>query len=259
MLLDLFKPSRTKSPQPLARRIADRIAAAPVEPLPGPYIYVEDLLPAALYGEVLKHFALTAPLFREKIHPTGERYFGSYAERMEITLGALRGRSPLALFWEEIFRALKSEAVFAALLDKFRSGFEARFGKAAATPALRGRLARTMLLCHHRPGFHVGPHTDAPRKVLSCVINCAERAGLEHLGTVMYVPKRKGLTSDGREHLDPALFERLRTLPFKPNSALIFLRDDALFHGVEPVTAAALQGSNRPNIQYNLWDEAARL
>jgi hypothetical protein len=91
------------------------------------------------------------------------------------------------------------------------------------------------------------------------VINCAERAGLEHLGTVMYVPKRKGLTSDGREHLDPALFERLRTLPFKPNSALIFLRDDALFHGVEPVTAAALQGSNRPNIQYNLWDEAARL
>lgn len=256
MLLDLFKTSRAKLVQPLARRIADKIAAAPVEPVPAPYIFVENLLTEALYAEVMRHFALTAPLFKEKAHPTGARYFGSYAERMEITLDDLRQRSPLAAFWDqEVFRALKSAAVFGALLEKFRPGFAARFGP--ATPALRGRLARTMLLCHHRPGFHVGPHTDAPRKVLSCVINCAERAGLEHLGTVMYVPKRKGLTSDGREHLDPALFDCVRRLPFQPNSALIFLRDDALFHGVETVTAAALHGSNRPNIQYNLWDEAA--
>lgn len=259
MLLDLFKPLRTPSPKRLAERLAALIAAAPIEPVPGPHIFIENVFPDDLYVDILRQFDLVAPFLKEKVHPTGERYFGSYPERMEITLGDLRGLSPMAAFWEEIFRALKSQAVFTALLEKFRPGFEARFGKAAATPALRGRIARTMLLTHHRPGFHVGPHTDAPRKVLSCVINCAERAGLEHLGTVLYLPKQKGLTSDGREHLDPALFDRVRVLPFRPNSALIFLRNDALFHGVELVTAETLQGSNRPNIQYNLWDEAAPL
>lgn len=256
MLLDLSKRSRTSSPKRLAERLAALVAAAPIEPVPGPYIFVENLFPDDLYAEILRHFPLTAPFFKEKVHPTGERYFGSYPERMEIALGDLRGLSPVAAFWEEIFRALKSEAFFTALLEKFRPGFEARFGKAAATPALRDRIARTMLLCHHRPGYHVGPHTDAPRKVLSCVINCAERSGLEHLGTVMYLPKQKGLTSDGTEHLNPALFDRVRVVPFNANSALIFLRDDALFHGVELVTAETLQGSNRPNIQYNLWDNS---
>jgi len=256
MLLDFFKPARAPAPKRLAGQLAALIAAARIEPVPAPYIFIENLFPDDLYAEILRQFERTAPFFKEKVHQTGERYFGSYPERMEITLGDLRGRSPVAAFWEEIFRALKSEAVFAALLEKFRPGFEARFGKAAATLALRGRIARTLLLTHHRPGFHVGPHTDAPRKVLTCVINCAERAGLEHLGTVMYLPKQRGFTSDGREHLDPARFDRVRVVPFKPNSALIFLRHDALFHGVEPVTAETLQGSNRPNIQYNLWDDA---
>ena len=257
MLLDLFKPSRARSAQPLARRVADKIAAAPVEPVPGPYIFIENLLPEALYGEVLRHFELTAPLFREKVHPTGERYFGSYGERMEVGLHDLRRqRSPLAALWEEIFRALKSEAVFTAILEKFRPGFEARFGKPAANPALRDRLARTMLMCHHRPGFHVGPHTDTPRKVLSFLINCAERDGLEHLGTAMYLPKQAGLTNDGTNHYDPALFERIGVVPYRPNSALIFFCEDALFHGVELVTKETLQGSNRPNIQFNLWDNS---
>lgn len=258
ILLDLFKPSRAQSPKRLADRLAALVGAAPIEPVPGPYIFIEDFFPDPLYAEILRHFELTAPLFKEKVHQTGERYFGSYPERMEIALHDLRGVSPLAAFWEEIFRDLKSETVFTSLLEKFRPGFEARFGTAAATPALRERIARTMLLSHHRPGFHVGPHTDAPRKVLSCVINCAERAGLEHLGTAMYLPKRKGLTSDGSEHLNPTLFDRIRIVPYQPNSALIFFCDDALFHGVEPVTAATLQGSNRPNIQFNLWDNSKR-
>jgi hypothetical protein len=257
MLLDLFKPSRARSPHSLARRIADKIAAAPVEAVPGPYVFIENLLPDALYGEVQKHFALTAPLFKEKVHPTGARYFGSYAERMEIGLHDLhRLRSPLAAFWEEIFRALKSPTVFTAILEKFRPGFEARFGQEAATPALRDRIARTLLICHHRPGYHVGPHTDTPRKVLSCIVNCAERDGLEHLGTAMYLPKQQGLTNEGKDHYDPALFDRIGIVPYRPNSALIFFCEDALFHGVELVTEETLQGSNRPNIQFNLWDNS---
>jgi hypothetical protein len=258
MLLDLFKPSRAKSPQALARRIAEKIAVAPVEPVPGPYIFIERLFPDDLYTEIQQHFALTAPLFKEKVHPTGERFFGSYADRLEIGLHDLRQlRSPLAAFWDEIFRALKSAPVFTAILEKFRPGFEARFGTDAATPALRDRIQRTLLLCHHRPGYHVGPHTDTPRKVLSCIINCAERDGLEHLGTAMYLPKQKGLTNKGTDHFDPALFERIRVVPFRPNSALIFFCEDALFHGVELLTEETLQGSNRPNIQYNLWDNNA--
>jgi hypothetical protein len=85
------------------------------------------------------------------------------------------------------------------------------------------------------------------------IFNCAERPGLEHLGTAMYRPKQKGFTSDGQEHCDPALFERIHLSPYRPNSALIFFRHDALFHGVELLTAENLQGSNRPNIQFNLW------
>jgi hypothetical protein len=237
MLLDLFKPSRAPSPKRLAERLAARVAATPVEPVPAPYIFIENLFPDDFYAEILRHFELTAPFLQEKVHPTGARYFGSYAERLEATLPKLRDVPSVAAFWEQVFRALKSEALFAAILEKFRPGFEARFGKAAATPALRERLSRTLLLSHHRPGFFVGPHTDVPGKVVSCIINCAERAGLDHLGTAMYLPKQTDFTSDGTEHLDHALFKRIHVVPFKPNSALIFFRHDALFHGVEPVTA----------------------
>lgn len=256
MLLDLFKPPRAHSPKQLAERVAALIAAAPIQPVPAPHIVLENVFPAGLYGEMLQQFEVAAPLFKAKVHPTGERYFGSYPERMEIMLQDLRGRSPCAPFWEDVFRALKSQAVFTAILEKFRPGFEARFGKAGAMPALRDRLARTFLLCHHRPGFHVGPHSDARHKVVTCVFNCAERPGLEHLGTALYLPKQQGLTSDGTEHLNPALFDRIGMVPFRPNSALIFLRNDALFHGVELVTAERLQGSNRPNIQFNYWDHS---
>jgi hypothetical protein len=111
-----------------------------------------------------------------------------------------------------------------------------------------------MLVTRHRANYYLGPHTDRSEKVVTCVFNCAERTGLDHLGTAIYEPKQEGFTCDGRVHHNPELFNLTEIVPYRPNSALIFFRDDRLFHGVERLNDRALMGSQRANIQFNFWD-----
>ena len=59
----------------------------------------------------------------------------------------------------------------------------------------------------------------------------------------MYVPKEKGFTCTGIVHHNPVLFIHTHTVPFRRNSALMFFRDDRLFHGVDD-TSAGIKYSN---------------
>ncbi len=54
--------------------------------------------------------------------------------------------------------------------------------------------------------------------------------------TSIYKPKDPTLQSDGSKHYSFELFHKLATIPFLPNRALIFVRNNQSFHGVEPIT-----------------------
>ena len=51
----------------------------------------------------------------------------------------------------------------------------------------------------------------------------------------MYTPKEAGFTCQGGPHYDRENFNCAITLPFLPNSAVGFYKNNVSFHGVEPV------------------------
>lgn len=237
--------------------LVESIRGADIRLGPAPHLFVEDVFPEAYYRDVMSGLSAVSNVLRPQVH-TGDpkAFFGSYAQRLEshVPRDLIRMNVGAALFWNGLFKILSGEPVFAAFKAKFDAGFRARFGDAAERPGFREGLRPNMLLTKHLPDYYLGPHTDRFEKVITCVFNCPERAGLERLGTTLYEPKETGFTCRGSAHHDPARFHVKGKVPFAQNSALIFFRDDRLFHGVERLTKEELGGSERPNIQFNLWE-----
>ena len=80
------------------------------------------------------------------------------------------------------------------------------------------------------PGYQLGPHTDDPKKVFALVFYLKGENG-----TSLYVPKEKGFEHDGLAHLKFSDFERVKEIPFIPNSVGGFARTNSSFHGVEKI------------------------
>jgi hypothetical protein len=236
--------------------MARAIEAAPIQPLPAPYVFVEGVFPEAYFAEILSSLDRSRSVFKEQIHKGDPKiFFGSYRDRLEARVPSDTDALPpeLSAFWKNLKSELESDIFFGALFEKFAAGFEGRFGARADPATLRPKLRPTLLLTRHRANYYLGPHTDRFEKVVTCIFNFPERSGLEHLGTMMYTPKQEGFTCSGVVHHDPELFDRLHVVPYRPNTGLFFFRDDRLFHGVERLTEESLMGSERPNIQFNLW------
>jgi len=192
-----------------AEYMAERIEQAAIVELPSPYIFVEQMWPPALAAEILRNMYASEPSFSEQVHKGDPKnFFGSYRERIELHLpaGASKLEPRLADFWKRLHAVTESDVLFAAIFNKFRSGFDDRYGSDWSAAEIHGMLRRGLLLTMHGPGYYLGPHTDRFEKVITCVFNFAEHDGLDDIGTAMYLPKQKGFTSDGDAHHDPALF-----------------------------------------------------
>ena len=241
----------------IIEHLVGRINEAQMRAEPAPHIFVEGIFPAEFYKSILEEFSAVTPALEKQVH-TGDPkiFFGSYGDRVEAHVPRDLGRMApaTAQFWSGLFTAFKSPAFLGAVKLKFEAGFRARFGDEAASPGFVERFRPNMLLTKHRSNYYLGPHTDIFSKVVTCVFNCAERDCLEHLGTALYAPKKAGFTCNGSVHHNPDLFVETGRLPFKMNSALIFFRDDRFFHGVARLSDQDLMGSERPNIQFNLWN-----
>jgi hypothetical protein len=87
-------------------------------------------------------------------------------------------------------------------------------------------------LCRDFPGYSIGPHTDGTEKS-SILIYLAKDESQPHLGTSIYVPKRKGFMCNGKKHHKFDDFEKVKTVPYLPNTGFGFIRCGWSFHGVE--------------------------
>ncbi len=91
------------------------------------------------------------------------------------------------------------------------------------------------MLVRDTTNYKLGPHSDAPRKVITLLFYLPKDLSQSHLGTSIYLSKDRNFRCPGGPHYKHADFERLWTMPFVPNSLLVFLKTDRSFHGVEPV------------------------
>ena len=207
-----------------------KIANAPLNAFPFPHLYIRDAFPADYYARIQS--MLPDPSRMVTISETGRISPGLYKERFVLTFG---GEQFAALteeqraFWGELHGWLVGGAFRQRVLEGFRPFLAQRF---------KGQMVAfydEALLVQDTTRYSLGPHTDAPRKVITFLFYLPKDESQCHLGTSLYLPKDRGFRCPGGPHYPHAQFDRVWTMPFLPNSLFIFVKTDASFHGVEPV------------------------
>jgi hypothetical protein len=84
----------------------------------------------------------------------------------------------------------------------------------------------------------LGPHTDAPHKLLSLLFYCPDDDRQKHLGTSVYLPIDPDFRCAGGPHYPHDRFTKVVTMEYRPNALFAFFKTDNSFHGVEPIREA---------------------
>jgi hypothetical protein len=245
-----------------AAHIRMQVFAATKQLVPSEHLFVENVFSSQAYAAILREFPTHDSAFRTWHNPgPPELRFGNYEHRKEIVVPeeAERLLPGQREFWSAMAALICGSDFARMLLERFPEYARARFGDQLDDPSFVDDCMRgTMILNRHDAGYYLGPHTDRPEKVFTCVLYFPESEGLDHLGTTIYRPLDPTFTCSGIGHHDPALFEPIGTAPYRPNSMLIFPVTDVMFHGVRPFTEGELHGSQRRGIQMQIWMRSER-
>ena len=212
-------------------QLAYKVGNAPVNPFPFPHFYVQDVFPGDFYDLLQANLPDPAAML-----PIGQvRPVKGYKERFVMAFG---GAQLAALpdsqraFWTDFHGWLVGGRLGQLIIDKFGPLIDQRF----RNPDLQ--LYDEALLVEDTTNYSLGPHSDAPRKVITFLFYLPKDESQRHLGTSLYVPKETGFRCAGGPHYPHDRFERVCTMPFLPNSLFVFFKNDVSFHGVEPIKDA---------------------
>lgn len=224
--------------RPVLEHIIARIQATEVQREPFPHLVIDNFFPEDYFQKILEEFPLD-----EEMIPLSEtgRTAGQYKERL-VTLFTPEHFARLSesrqLFWQQFAGWLYSEAFIQAVVERF-------------WPHLAGWLATLdydgtgvdvqsdALIISDKTRYSIGPHTDALHRLVTFLFYFPPTgADAEGLGTSIYAPKDPYMHVNHAKHYDFEPFDRVATIDFKANRALMFVRNDRSFHGVEPITKA---------------------
>ena len=198
---------------PLAHQFIAKINNAEVRTDPFPHLHIENIFPENLYRHMLSQM------------PDDIKYRTLQNARGTIGYPERFVYVAKSAFWKEFERFMCSGMLRQALCRKF--GIETG--------------TEEMILIRDKPGYGLGPHSDSPSKALSALFYLPKDDALIEHGTSLYRPKQEGFTCEGNKHHDRKNFERVKTIPFAPNTMLAFAKTLNSFHGVEPFTASGVR------------------
>ncbi len=246
--METFSP-QTKNP---LAHVAARLRAAEVVAEPYPHYYLEQVFPEDYYRELLRHLPESAVYENLFEVTTLKLDHFRHRDQRDFNEGWTKALpAGLREFWEDFNRWFLGPELAQAVLDSF----SAQLGgdkKPLPEVAVESQLIR------HRAGYFLGPHSDLYTKLVVLLIYLAPDESASHLGTSLYVPKEPGFHCPAGTHHQFEDFVRVKTVPYRPNSLLAFLRSDISFHGVEPLSAEDVNDCGRDLIQYVLYDKQAR-
>jgi len=228
------------------QHVCERIAATPVLEAPFPHQVVTGVFPPAYYEELLA--ALPSDETYRSIGATGTLSSAdAYKDRYVCDLIELAAREMdgEATFWRELAAWMLHDRFRDFLVGCYAAHTAARIGEGMAMRAtVDARFVRD------RTNFAIGPHTDAPKKLLSLLFYLPRTAAQSHLGTSIYEPLDPAFRCSGGPHYPFERFRRTVTAPYVPNSLFVFFRTDRSFHGVEPIRDADVE---RNLLLYNIY------
>ncbi|MEQ9138619.1 MAG: 2OG-Fe(II) oxygenase [Thalassobaculum sp.] len=163
-------------------------------------------------------------------------------------------RTDLATVPTESLRTLWATLTDSRLVDLLTNKFADDIAKRHG--AERVPLTFGLEAIEDRTGYALLPHVDAYRKMVTVLIYLPEPGADEMLGTSIYTLNRtKGgsATFGDTDRLPREEFGVAATVPYRPNTALIFPPGMNTFHGVEPVAA----GTSRRLVQFQINRDTA--
>jgi FkbM family methyltransferase len=214
--------------------VLERVQATPVDEEPFAHMVIDNIFPDDYYQKLQQLFPE-----EERMRPLAEtgRTGGAYKERL-VTLfepedfAALS--EPQRQFWSSLGGWLYSREFMDAIIAKFPdqlagrlADIERRHGKV--------RIRGDALIVSDKTDYAIGPHTDAPHRLVSFLFYLPKDERWAEHGTSLYRPLDPNFHCAGGPHHKFEGFERVKTVGFVPNRLVIFAKSDVCFHGVEQV------------------------
>jgi hypothetical protein len=218
-------------------RLLDRHATAmdpelvgrhvPLDLRPTPHLVVERLLPDATYQALLdatppdECFSDRDPV-KQNFRPTQGKIIPDFT----------------AVMWRFMEREIIANTMVPALMSRFKTHIDAVYGeryaeRGPAVSALRHEATAGRLMLR-RPGYHLAPHVDPRRVVVTCLIYLARPGDSEAFGTQFFSLNAVPVISSAKTYYpDQAGYTSAleKSVPFTPNTAVAFLNAGAAAHG----------------------------
>jgi hypothetical protein len=244
--------------------IERKLAEATIEKHPFPHLVIEDFFPADVFAKLLEYnpfkknkgvewatreasadvTSKTPYYARKQINFHRDQRFEAPPEQLE--------------FWADVKSLFLEETWFeTAILRKYEEYFQLRFGDLVAEPDFVELFTKEFFLQRHEPGYYIGPHTDVPARVFTCIFALADRDGFERFGTQLLMPKNRLDRCWGNDHYPPEDFEVVKTAPYKPNNFLLFFKTRQSFHAVDAITDDV--PNQRYGMQFQFYEPAGGL
>lgn len=201
-----------------------KLLNAKVNLWPYPHFYVENVFPDFAYKQLLQNL------------PKDEEYkpLGGFKRRDTAPSRDIVADLDTQRFLKSVLISFGSEVFFGRYPNHDRPEFESEF-----------RVIRD------GKGYFIGPHTDAPRKVVSLLFYLPRDTSYEEFGTGIYTPNDPDKKCKGGPHYKFNDFKEVWRAPFSPNSVFGFFKTDDSWHGVQEIT----KDFKRDVLLYNVYEK----
>ena len=224
--------------------IAAAIAHATVHDDPFPFMVVDNLVPRDVYRLLLRAI------------PPVEFFGDADPIKQNLRIPFDNGPRLATEVWQFVDHAIAHRTIVPAVTARFANAlsrhYDALFGSALAPRAAGlpqspsgGRL---ML---RRPGYRLAPHRDPKRTMLTCLLYLARPGDDEAYGTELYRvdnERESSYTQTYYPEEEGCRCELVHTVPYRPNSMLVFLNGRGA-HGAH-IPASAPGGLERFAYQF---------
>lgn len=242
-------PAPSARGRAVLRHVLNQVEHASVVEQPFPYLVVDNIFPPDYYAEMLEHFPSAQSL--RPITETGRVGGDAYKDRLVVLFTDAefaRMTTVQQWFWRDFASWMYTDQFLNFFMYKFEKYLEYRIDKiVAAEHSLR--IKGDALLVNDRTNYSIGPHTDAPHRLVTFLFYLPKDNSMRELGTSIYRPKDPSFTCWGSGHHKYEAFENVATVEFLPNRLLAFPKTERSFHGVEPISR---ENINRPLLINNI-------
>ncbi len=239
----------------IRERFASRLAAAELVMLPFPHLLLTDVLPEAVYAEVLRDNPFhesDGKAFGDAPWAKRLRFEHTFDKRFQFDL-VPRKSELKAPVWKRLGAAFADLAWLGPVLrGRFPDYFSLRFGDIDRIDRFWDLFKNEVFVQRLDPGYRLNAHTDVPGRVATCIFSFASVPGYERCGTQFLVPKNPRWRCWGNLHYPLDGFDVVKVSPYAPNAALVFFKTRHAWHSVG--TDAALAPDGRFNMQVQITE-----